>query len=49
VANVTAKDLQGWIALHWAAKNGHVGVMRLLLEIGADINSMDLCRKTALH
>ncbi len=37
------------VALQWAAENGEVGVVRLLLENEADINIRDIDGSTALH
>lgn len=37
-AEVDALDPQGWTALRWAAQEGHVDVVQLLLAHGADIN-----------
>ncbi len=39
----------GLSALHLAAQGGHLDVMQLLLESGADINARDAGGKTALH
>ena len=38
-ANIKATDKDGWIALDLAAHNGHVAVVSLLLQSGADINA----------
>ena len=32
-------DEHGHTALHYASRNGHVGVMRTLIEAGAEVNS----------
>lgn len=39
----------GLLPIHWAADRGHVGILRLLVEEGADINSLDLEEQTPLH
>lgn len=35
-----SKECKGWTALHSAARNGHVGAVRELLKLGADVNSV---------
>ena len=40
-AIVNAKDKDGWIALHYAALEGHKDIVELLIDKGADINAMD--------
>ena len=47
--DVNAKDESGWIALHWAAKNGYETVVQLLMDRGADINAEDNDSETALR
>lgn len=39
----------GLLPIHWAADRGHVAILRLLVEEGADINSLDLEEQTPLH
>lgn len=36
-------------ALHRAASNGHIEIVELLLDHGADINAKDVLGATALH
>ena len=38
-----------WIALHDATKQGHAGIVALLLEQGADVNALKEYGGTALH
>ncbi|XP_046983931.1 cortactin-binding protein 2-like [Schistocerca americana] len=38
-----------WTALHWAAENGHAGVVRLLAGASADPNARDWRGRTPLH
>ena len=38
----------GWTLLHEAAKYGHEGVVRVLVEAGADVNAKDSVRKCML-
>jgi hypothetical protein len=48
-ADVAAKDLRGWTALHWAARNGHEVVVKLLLTTdGVDPDSKDILGQTPL-
>ena len=37
--NVDAPDGQGWSAMHYAAKRGHIAALRLLLDHGANVNA----------
>jgi ankyrin repeat protein len=36
-------------ALHWAAANGHVSIVRQLIDNGADVNAKDVLGRTPLH
>ena len=38
-----------WTALHIAAQEGHVDVVKVLLQNGADVNAVDERKWTALH
>ena len=35
-ADVSLQDARGWLALHWAAAEAHLAIVRLLVEVGAD-------------
>ena len=48
-STVNQKDTNGTTALHWAAREGHLAIARLLLIKGANINMKDHRNKTALH
>lgn len=48
-ADIEAKNMYGWTALHWTAFNGHETVVRLLLEKGADLEAKNKDEQTALH
>ena len=43
------KDRHGYTALHYAAENGHVEVVKLLVEAGLPISMPGPDRMTALH
>ncbi len=45
-ADVDARDEQGWTALCWAAGAGHVQLVQLLLEHGADVFATGRDRRT---
>ena len=47
-ANVNAKDKSGFTALIWAAKEGHIKIVELLLKHNADVNIKDKYGRTAL-
>ena len=47
--DVNAKDESGWIALHWAAKNGYETVVQLLLDHKTDVNAKDESGWISLH
>ncbi|KAK8006070.1 heterokaryon incompatibility protein-domain-containing protein [Apiospora marii] len=38
----------GWTPLHWAAKNGHLGIVNLLVEADPDVNPISDTLKTPL-
>jgi ankyrin repeat protein len=40
-AQVNSKDKDGWTPLHWAAWNGHLDIVQILLPNGADVNAKD--------
>jgi ankyrin repeat protein len=46
--DIAAEDKYRLMALHWAARDGHVAVVRLLLEKGADVTVEDKRGSTAL-
>ncbi len=46
---LTARDGGGRTLLHWAARNGRLAVLALLVEKGADVNAADRGGVTALH
>ncbi|CAG8700691.1 20719_t:CDS:2 [Cetraspora pellucida] len=48
-ANVNAKDDQGLSLLHWACDRGHLNVVKLLVEKGADMNVLTTGNETPLH
>ena len=48
-ANIDQRDAQGAVALHWAARFGHVNVVRTLLEAEANIDQRDAQGETPLH
>ena len=41
-------DAMKWTPLHWAAKDGHLEMAKLLLEFNADINLKDDYNRTPL-
>lgn len=48
--SVNAKDPGGNTPLHWAAFRGHEEICRLLLQLGAEVDSPNTTeRQTALH
>ena len=48
-ADVDAVNSTGLTALHLAARNGHIGVMKMLLRQDANIDATDESGWTALH
>ena len=43
------KDSQGATALHWAAGEGHVDIVKTLIEKGADVQAKDSNKESPLH
>jgi len=46
---VDAKDTKGWTPLLFAAQNGALGAMKLLVEKGAKVNAVESTNQIALH
>ncbi len=46
---MNAKDTTNLTALHFAASEGRLEIVKLLLEQGADVNAKDIMNLTALH
>ncbi|CAL4071324.1 unnamed protein product, partial [Meganyctiphanes norvegica] len=47
-ANIDMKHNVGWASIHAAAQNGHLSIVRILLNRGANINARDFQGYTAL-
>ena len=47
-ADVNAVDDDEWTALHYAARFGHVDVVKVLIQNGTDVNAVQR-QRTALH
>jgi hypothetical protein len=47
--NVDERDANGRTALHWAATNGHVEMLQVLVELGADKDAKNAKGFTPLH
>ncbi|EFA83081.1 hypothetical protein PPL_03869 [Heterostelium album PN500] len=39
--NINAKDAVGQTAMHWAARNGHDGIIKILIKYRAGLNVVD--------
>lgn len=48
-SGVNNGDEEGWTALHSSVSSGHVDVVEILLEAGADVSIANKGRRTALH
>ncbi len=46
---IDAKDSAGWTALHYAACDGNIELMKFLISMGADINYKAYDGRNALH
>ena len=40
-ANVNARQQDHWTPIHLSARNGHLGILKLLLERGADLQALN--------
>eukprot|EP01133_Synstelium_polycarpum_P007876 gene7876-9246_t len=47
--NINAKDSIGQTALHWACRNGHDGIVRILIKYRANLNILDPQNETPIH
>jgi len=45
--NVNIVDKNSWTPLHSAARNGHAGIIQLLIKYKANINAIDKTGRTA--
>ena len=43
------RDSYGSSAIHQAAWNGHLSIVKLLVEAGVDINEQDIFGETPVH
>ena len=48
-ADVNARDVNEWTALHHAAEYGYPDIARLLIQNGADVNAREMDEWTPLH
>jgi ankyrin repeat protein len=48
-ADIDARSSEGRTQLHWAARNGHEAIVRLLLEHQADTDVKTTHGRTVLH
>ena len=48
-ANLAAQDIFGETPLHYAAENGHLGVVKVLMEAGSDFEMLDKTARTPLR
>ncbi len=46
---IDAKDSAGWTALHYAACDGHLDVVKFLISIGSDVNARNKWGNRALY
>lgn len=47
--NINSKDEDGFTALHLAADRGHLEIVKLLIDAGADLDIKTDDEETALH
>lgn len=48
--DVDIEDKSGYTALHYASRNGHLEMCKLLISNGANVNALTRCGKvSALH
>ena len=48
-ADPNHRDRDGWSAIHWAAEEGHLDIVRMLLESGANPNAVSSFGTPPLH
>lgn len=46
--NINVKDIYGWNFLMWASRKGDLGIVKLLLDMGANIDDKDNTGSTSL-
>lgn len=47
--DITVKDENGMLPIHWAADRGDVDILTCLVEAGSDVNALDEEGQTPLH